>query len=41
MNLEKVTSFIVALGALLTAATNLYKEYNAQLEKQKKTEKKN
>jgi hypothetical protein len=36
MKLEKVTSFIVALGALLTAATNLYKEYNAQLEKQKK-----
>lgn len=37
MKLEKVTSFIVALGALLTAATNLYKEYNAQLEKQKKS----
>lgn len=35
-NLEKVTGFIVALGALLTAATNLYKEYNAQTEKQKK-----
>lgn len=34
-NFEKVTSFIVALGTLLTAAANLYKEYNAEKQKSK------
>ena len=36
VKLEKITGLIVALGTLLTAATNLYKEYNAQEEKKKK-----
>ena len=36
VKLEKITGLIVALGTLLTAVTNLYKEYNAQEEKKKK-----
>lgn len=35
IDLEKITKFVVALGTLLTAATNLYREYNKQ--QQKKT----
>ena len=40
VKLEKITSLIVALGTLLTAVTNLYKEYNAQEEKKKKKKQK-
>ena len=28
MNLEKITNFIVALGAALTAVASIYKQYN-------------
>ena len=40
IDLEKITKFVVALGTLLTAATDLYKEYNAQEEKKKKKKQK-
>lgn len=34
-NFEKLTGFIVAIGTLLTAAANLYKEYNIDKQKTK------
>lgn len=34
--LESITSFIVAIGALLTAAGNLYREYNNSQKQEKK-----
>lgn len=36
IKLEKITSLIIAIGALLTAASNLYREYNVQQQQQQK-----